>query len=253
MPYTEAPASGPSARFVQAFWQSTGPVAPGAAQRVLPDGCTDIIIDLARPTRATRYCAEMVGTMTRAIVIPLQDQIDLFGIRFRPGAAPLLWCLPMPELCDGRVAFVELVRGSEELTERLATVVSFADRVACASTWLEERIVAADVEDDKLRTLAAINAHLEARRDIDALTASTGWNARKLQRFFDATYGTTAATMRCFWRFEAVRRGLVQIPSRSLSALAFDHGYADRAHMAREFQRFAGLTISAWRAESALS
>jgi AraC-like DNA-binding protein len=84
------------------------------------------------------------------------------------------------------------------------------------------------------------------------LTGLTGWNERKLQRFFDTKYGTTATTMRCFWRFEAVRRALIRGGTQqNLSALALGHGYADQAHMAREFKRFAGLSIGAWRVEQA--
>jgi transcriptional regulator GlxA family with amidase domain len=97
--------------------------------------------------------------------------------------------------------------------------------------------------------IEVINGRLEAGAPGTALP-TLGWNERKLQRFFEAAYGPSPATMRCFWRFEHLRRALLTGPSDGLSALALDHGFSDQAHMAREFQRFSGLTISAWRAET---
>lgn len=248
MSYVEAHASGVAAGFIQAFWQSAGIYAAPATHRVLPDACADFIFDLSRPWRATRDCAAMVGTMTRAIVVPMSGRRESFGIRFRPGAAWLLYSAPMRELCDGQAALDEVLPGGSMLAERLAELDDFTARVALAQHWIEHRVALADIDGEKVATVAAINGQLEAR---STALADLGWNERKLQRFFEAAYGTNPATMRCFWRFEHLRRALIATPDVALAELAIDHGYSDQAHMAREFQRFSGLSISAWRAESA--
>jgi AraC-like DNA-binding protein len=248
MPHVEAAASGSSGRFVQAFWQSTG-VSPNASQRVLPDACADFIFNLTDPALPTRNCAAFVGTMTRAIVVPVRRRRDVFGIRFKPGAAWLLYRAPMRALCDGQTALDDIFAGGSALAERLSESEGFAARIALAEAWIETRLRQIDVDDEKLRTIAAINDRLETGAGGIALSA-LGWNERKLQRFFEAAYGTNPATMRCFWRFEHVRRVLLQEPDVNLATLALDQGFADQAHMAREFQRFAGLSITAWRAEN---
>ena len=250
MLHTEAQASGPSARFVQAFWQSTGVYAAGSSQRVLPDACADFIFNMSDPARATRDCAAIVGTMTRAIVVPTRGRRDVFGIRFRPGAAWLLWRAPMRALCDGQATLDDIVPGASRLAERLADIADFRARVAFAENWIEARLARSEIDDEKLRTIGAINGRFEYGAGGTALS-TLGWNERKLQRFFEAAYGPSPATMRCFWRFEHLRRTLMRAEGDGLSTLAMDHGFADQAHMAREFQRFAGLTISAWRAETA--
>lgn len=249
MPYTEADAQGPSRTIVQAFWQSTGIYPTKATSRVLPDACVDYLFDLADPARATRDCAAIIGTMTRAIVVPTLGRRDLFGIRFRPGAVSLLWPLPMRELCDKRATLDDVVPGGSHLADLLSSTNDFRERIAMAETWIEKRFASVDVDRMKFEALTAVSTHLESGASLNTLAEATGWNERKLQRFFDATYGTTAATMRCFWRFESVRRTLVQSTARSLSAIALHHGYADQAHMAREFRRFSGLSIGAWRTE----
>jgi AraC-like DNA-binding protein len=249
MPYIEADAQGPSRTVVQAFWQSTGIHPSSATWRVLPDACVDYLFDLADPTRPTRHCAAIIGTMTRAIVVPASGRRDLFGIRFRPGAVSLLWPLPMRELRDKRALLDDIVPGGSRLADLLSSTSHFRERIAIAEAWVEERFASVDVDRTELETLAAVNARLKAGASLSTLIDATGWNERRLQRFFETTYGTTAATMRCFWRFESVRRTLMQGTGRSLSAIALQHGYADQAHMTREFRRFSGLSISAWRAE----
>lgn len=248
MVHIESNASGPSAAFVQAFWQSTGVYPEGWSHRVLPDACADFIFNMSDPACPTRDCATMVGTMTHAIVVPSRGRRDVFGIRFRPGAAWLLYRAPMRALCDGQAALDDVVPGASHLAERLAEIADFKARIALTQAWIEARLAQRGIDHEKQHTVAAINARLESGARGIAVT-TLDWNERKLQRFFEAAYGISPATMRSFWRFEHLRRALLRTPEASLAALALDHGYADQPHMTREFQRFAGLTITAWRAE----
>lgn len=250
MRHLETSASGPARRFVQAFWQSTGFIRSPMLRRVLPDACADFIFDLSDATRPTRESAVALGTMTRAILVEAQGARDLFGVRFRPAAVSLLWPMPMNELCDSRTALDDVAPDGSALADCLCQTQDFQTRVALAEAWIESRLGVVDLDAAKLTAIAAINARLEEGASPNALADFTGWNERKLQRFFNSTYGATSATLHCFWRYEAVRRALVSGAAENLCALADRHGYADQAHMAREFRRFAGLSINAWRAEA---
>jgi len=153
----------------------------------------------------------------------------------------------MRALCDDMATLDDVGARGGELAERLSVIGDFHARVATAEAWIESRLGEIDVDAARLHAVAAINTRLEAGRGLAELT---DWNERKLQRFIATSYGTTPATMRCFWRFERLRRALLD-GEGDLGALAIDHGYADQAHLAREFRRFAGLSVSAWRAETA--
>src|SRR6185503_10609803 len=160
MSYLEARPTGSASHYVQAFWQASGTLTPGETQRVLPDACSDFIFDLTEPTRRTGDCATMVGTMTRAIVVPRTRK--LFGIRFRPGAAWLLYRAPMKSLCDMTVALDDVVAGGSSFAEVLAAADGFAQRIALAQTLIESRMLAVEIDDEKRRTVGHINTHLEA-------------------------------------------------------------------------------------------
>src|SRR6266511_4413825 len=75
----------PSARlapWVEVFWTRDAFTSDAAVtQRVLPDGCADIVFADA--------AAVAVGTMTSPLVLTETRAPALLGVRFRPGRAPL--------------------------------------------------------------------------------------------------------------------------------------------------------------------
>lgn len=252
MAYLELPASSPTARFVQTFWQSTETIVAPVKRRVLPDGCADFVFDFS-PQTSEADCAGLVGTMTRPLLLDAAGKRDFFGIRFRPGVPFLLWRLPMKSLTDTREALYDVVAGARPLTGQLARARTLRERAAIAERWIETRLRETCVTTRELETLSALNAHMAAGKRPGDFAERSGWNERKLQRYFDSAFGTSPATMHCFWRFERTRRVLSEARHCRLNDLALAQGYSDQAHMAREFRRFSGLTITAWCAEADLA
>lgn len=70
------------------------PATPVAPSVILPDGCIDVVIDVR--TGAVR----VVGTMTRAAIVPVAAHTWLAAVRFKPGAARAFLCVPAEELTD---------------------------------------------------------------------------------------------------------------------------------------------------------
>ena len=107
--------------FVECFWTqeircpSTTP--PTASLRVLPDGCIDFVFrsDSGEISRD----AQLVGAMSRPLLVALRSPASFVGVRFRPGGAfPFLGKFSAGELTDARLPLTELWRQGE--AERLA-------------------------------------------------------------------------------------------------------------------------------------
>src|SRR5215207_6817705 len=97
MSVIEYPPPAALAPFVDAFWSRTSgrpPVVDAGSQRILPDGCLDIVFG---PRHAT-----VVGAMTRAIVVPAAGGAGMVGVRFRPGMATAFLRIPAAALTDDR-------------------------------------------------------------------------------------------------------------------------------------------------------
>jgi hypothetical protein len=92
----------PSARlapWVTCFWELE---SEGQPNRVLPDAAMDVLYAIGSPG------AELVGTMTRAIVVGEGEALSLVGVRFRPGAATELTGVSAHELRDDTAATADV-------------------------------------------------------------------------------------------------------------------------------------------------
>lgn len=132
------------------------------------------------------------------------------------------------------------------------------DRIAGAITW-QERFAALDAALLRLfrRTppvtirpeLSRAWTRLEGTRgrlDIGTLAEETGWSRRHLAGQFKAEYGLTPKQAARVMRFEH-SWDLLRVAPRRLAEVAATTGYADQAHMTREWRELAGYTPAEWR------
>lgn len=248
--YREAPAPPGLGELVACVWRHDAGSA-GHLQRVVPDGCVDLI------WRAGRELV-VAGPATEPVLAALPPGSTTLGVRFRPGAGAAFLGLPLSELRDRDVALEELwssdVRrgdGARRLAEVLWDARSPADRLALLTdSVLSAR--PADVAADPL-VAAAVRRIRAADRTGDvrvaALGSELGVSERQLLRRFRSAVGygpKTLARVLRFQRFLAAAwtaRAPVAGATghETLARLAVDAGYADQAHLARECRALAGV------------
>ena len=243
MAYREIAPSAPLDQVVVCFWEVCNAASDetGAGRRIFPDGCFDVIVDLAGPPGDRAVMA--VGPMTTAVVVPATPS-DLFGIRFRPGPASRLFGPPLVELRDASVpAAVLLGSDARQLADRIAAARSASERVALASRFLTNRLAALDSTSGS-RVAHAIGLVRQGGRVPD-LAARLGLSSRHLERLFLRNVGLRPKEVIRLARFRTALARLRSGRPLHLSRLAHELGYADQSHFTREFRRFGGLPPSA--------
>lgn len=222
--------SSPSAElrgFVSCLW-GHGAAPVEGSQLVVPDGCVDLI------WRAGRV--EAVGPDTRAWVSGLDAGAPVFGIRARPGMARLLLGVPAAELQDLRVDATELwgSRGRD-----LADAVDERPELAPALLERFARQRLTEWEPDPAVAVAVAALDDPRPPSVRALAGRIGVSERQLRRRIADAVGYGPRTLVSVLRFQrAVRSG----GEHSLADLSHRCGYADQAHLTREFRRLSGLT-----------
>jgi AraC-like DNA-binding protein len=239
--YEEAPAPAPLARYVAAFWQMSGrsPLNGGAVHRVLPDGCMDVVFDLGSVREVS-----FVGTMTTALCVLLTEELDGFGIRFRPGGAAPWLRIAADELTDSSLDMHDCpLRAPQSLIDALAAASSLAARARLASEWL----LRSDRPDpEQVSVYAAARMFARERQSVSAAARDLGVSERTLQRTFQRSVGITPVEYRSIAR---MRRLLVSLDTGvSLADAAVDAGYYDQPHLDREFRRLVGCAPGEWLA-----
>ncbi|HEX8358932.1 MAG TPA: helix-turn-helix domain-containing protein [Longimicrobium sp.] len=228
---------------VECLWTmcSEGTLAAPVLNRVLPDGCMDLVFDFGEPR------GYAVGAMTRALPVSMAGHVEVLGVRFRPGGAALP--VPAGELTDRDAALDEL--GLGELGARVLEAGS-----ARAALPVLAGVLAALPPRAPEPVAVAAWAHLRSTAGalpVRELAAQLGVGERRLQRIFHQHVGLTPKEAARVARLNAALALLREGPELPLGRVALRAGYYDQAHFNREFARLVGLAPHAWRAERVAS
>lgn len=252
--YAEHAPGAALAPYVECFWTARADAPPPRPSRVLPDGCADVIVDLA----GARPRAYVVGTMRRALVVPPAPRADIVSVRFHPGAALPFFGVPLSELVDRAVPLDALWgdAAASSLVDALASADESAGpsaRVARFEGVLRRRLAAARAGQTLATRATALMRHARGRVSVAEVACALGVGERRLERAFDDAVGLPPKRLARVLRFraavQALDRALAGDAAPRWSALALDAGYADQPHLIRDFRALAGLTPTAYVAE----
>lgn len=216
---------------VECAWRATIPDGgPVHAQRVLPDGCMDLLLGgdeilVAGPDTVAYLAEQSAGSA-------------MTGLRFRPGRLPGLLATPAAELRNTRVPLADL----SARARRLAPVgpgSALAELIAATARLL------GDADEHRPRP-ALPGSALELLRhggSVGSVADDLGTTTRTLHRHCRDTLGYGPATARRVLRFRAATDLLhAGVPIAEAAARA---GYADQPHLSREVRAMAGVSPGA--------
>ena len=218
-----------------------GGASPGP---IIPYACSDIVV-------VGHSAPHVAGPATRTHVAPTTSGIRVVGIRFRPGATRIAFGCDASELLDADPE-LRAVCGSSvnTLVDDLSSAPHPVAMRATLERWARTRVAREPSRDS--RALSAANALVSGRvRTVRDLSAALGWSERRLHREITATCGYGPKTLQRIVRMQRVVRRARRAASDtsslastrvSLTRLALDAGYADQAHMTREFRDLTGYT-----------
>jgi AraC-like DNA-binding protein len=169
------------------------------------------------------------------------------GVQFdlEPPALQALFGVPAGELGHRTVGLEELMGpDAARLAERLHAAADAPARFAVLDEVLMRRAARAPApaRPDVERAWTLLRAS-GGRIRIDALARALGCSRRHLASRFAADVGVSPKVAARLIRFEAARARLGSVP---LARLAADHGFADQAHLAREFRALGGAPPTAF-------
>ncbi len=184
-------------------------------------------------------------------------------LALHPDAAPALFGVPAAALAHGSFELADVVDG----LLGAGTVATLRDRLHETDCWatrfaLVEQLLTATRERVGERPAAGrvspevgeawrVVERSGGRAPVQDVARSVGWSVRHLQQRFRATYGLTPKAAAVVRRFER-SVPLVSAGRLSLARVAADCGWADHAHMDRDWCALAGTAPTRWRTEDAL-
>ncbi|QKC90145.1 AraC family transcriptional regulator [Mesorhizobium sp. NZP2234] len=177
--------------------------------------------------------------------------IESFGaaccvqVNFTPLGARRFFGLPMSELTDSMVVLDDVL-GAEgrALRERLGNAPDWASRFDLAEAFVTARLAGA--AETPLEIAWAYDRIIASggRARISSIAEKLGWSRKHLAGGFSNAIGIGPKTLSRIVRFNRAL-GLSRRQAADWADIAADCGYADQAHLVREFRDLAGDTPTA--------
>ncbi|OCB44437.1 hypothetical protein A5721_20720 [Mycobacterium vulneris] len=227
-----------------------GPRYP--AERILPTGTTELVINLAADTVAItnhqgsqRFSGAVVsGPYARPVDIDAREHTAMMGVHFKPGGVRAVLGLSPHELLGTHVGLDTLWNG---MAADLRTQICEAESVEKRFAIVEFALLARSGRGLTLtREVAyAVQALSLAHHSpsIESLARAVGFSHRRLIQLFSTQVGMPPKRFARLQRFRHAHYAVATAQSPPhWPTFAVEHGYADQPHMIREFQEFSGMT-----------
>jgi AraC-like DNA-binding protein len=168
------------------------------------------------------------------------------GIRFRPGATRAVFGCDAHELRDADPELRAVCGSSASALVNELSAASGTDAMRAAlERWTRGRL-GSRLDRDALTLRAAHALVVDRELTVASLGDALGWSARRLHREITATCGYGPKLLQRIVRLQRIlrlaRRRAIAHRRPTLAMLALDAGYADQAHMTRDFRDLTGFT-----------
>ena len=233
---------------VLAYWRVAGDGTAVPWPAILPDAYVEIVINagdnvtLEGPAfNGSQPARAVVGLLERAIDMQYPPDVCTFGIRLHAARASTFLGVPAEAIVN---AVTPLGNVSQGLDRQLSRVIEIHPRIDSPEgrerleTVLVEHLDHAPPTSDL--TVRAVDRLLGVTEPatVAALAKELGVSPRHLHRRFVADVGVSPKHLERLARFARAWRQTVMGPPLTWADLALANGYADQAHLVREFRTF---------------
>jgi len=228
--------------YIDAYWTARGDEKDLTTEKILPDGCIDIIFNLGenRKTDDNGFTMKneevyLVGTMARCKKTIMTSETNLLGIRFKPAAFSAFYRFnSLHEVTD---QIVQLDKSFLPDIQKIRTDPTLYLNQFFIDKLLRPKHNLFKVIDDILKHKGQINLQLLALNHFSSI--------RQLERDFKKYVGISPKEFINLVRFQFALSVIKNNSlNRSLLDIAFECGYYDHSHLTNEVKRYKGISPS---------
>lgn len=229
-------------QYIDTYWYISNNNSKILIERVLPDGCSDIIFkyDNCISNNPELF---VTGEMTKHRLVHIKPNQTYVGIRFKPGSLFPFLQVPMNELTNKDVSlellqknlFCHLLEGIKKencIRNKLHKINNIflkrLDNIENINSSIEYAI----------RKIILSNGIIS----IEDISVETGYSVRHLQRLFKLMVGLTPKMFSRIVRFKTIHTLMRSQSSNKYLDIALNAGYFDQSHFIHEYKDFTGIS-----------
>lgn len=226
----------------------------------LPSPSITIVLSVGAPTQMVAmpgpdqspdsFMALVGGLHTRPVVIGYGEVMAGVQLDLAPQAARTLLGIRPSQLARSVFDMHDILGpAAAELVDRLQTTESWEARRDAVFDVLGRQRRGTDAAPPRVDRAWQLIVSSHGVSRIGDVATDVGWSRRHLDREFFAEFGVTPKDVARITRFTHSRAILQRCPRMSMAQVSALCGYFDQAHMARDWNQFAGEPATAWWAD----
>lgn len=243
---------GPIGQYVKQMVYYQDYVAEHRIERFLPDGTTNLVIDLCEKEKyiydnqsltpiQTCQHSWFSGMMSQYLSIDSGTDAKMLVITFAPAGAHVFIQQPLYPLLDKVVPAQDVFDESIlALRKELIQQVNADDKFHLIQQWLQARVCTPSFAYSVI-TDAVANLIRAPMTHIEALASRAGYSQKQFIQLYKTFVGVTPKLHQRILRFNEILSLSHNKQRIDWASCASECGYHDQAHFIRDFQRFSGL------------
>jgi AraC-like DNA-binding protein len=215
--------------------------------RILPDGFVDIIFDLKKQMHLNSENEIRVsGMMTKFKKIVSRENSETLGIRFKTGLFNTISSIPLSEIKNTTINASNLFpKLNNSLLDELIEKKNHLEKVQLINSFLTAEINWSNLDENKLEHSVCKSIQSNYKDlDLSKIAKNHYISLRQLERRFKTIVGVTMKEYHSLIRFNKTIEYIKENPNLSLLKTAFDNGYFDHSHLAKEINKMSGVNPS---------
>lgn len=231
MTYTEYAPKPKLKEWVKQYWWFENDSEKSLHYTILPDGCFDLILTLQNGEHQE---LALTGIWTRQVEVTIQPGQQLFGIRFQPQAAEVLFRKSIAVLCDSEALLSPDFWECHTWTfDNLPELVSRLDQLLTAKLQQGKQ------PDPRFIQLFRLLESTHGILQVDAYAAQVSLTGRQINRYFNSRFGISLKT---YCKILKVRAAYDRIEKGELHP---EEPYFDQSHFIKDVRQLTGMNPKA--------
>ena len=247
--YREYPPDLRLQHLIETYWVADGVIENPVTQRILPDGCVDIIFDFGSNNSSVQNqtgLPKLVGTMTSLLTISYQPgRVQMMGIRFAPAGITAFTRMPVSGITNRNLELpLSETLFDKSFYERLPDMEYMQERIIYINAYFLARMHKLYLPDKQIRYAISLIQNNNGHVSVREIAGEVCLSERQFERKFKTTIGISPKAFSNIMRFRSVLRYMEAHPDESMYEIAIACGYHDHSHMNKEFKRLGNLSPS---------
>ncbi len=233
------------ATFVNFFWTLKIPFNPNAKkQRVLPDGCVDMIFvlgdDIQRYTSEKKFIIQprtfILGQISKPFYVKPTGDVDSFAIRLYPYGFSNFISAPIHKLANTETPLSDVFgkKVASKLGADIRKASDTQERIKIIETFFVNQSKEKRVVDELVKSVIDVILSAGGSISIKSALENTPSKRRQMERLFSKKMGLSPKQFSKVIRLQAALKLLLEKPPSGAN-------YYDQSHFIKDFKEFTGV------------